>query len=196
MTKKLLLVLGRFYPCSNLLFWFLSLFLVVCFTFLSGFFWHVFTFVFNCFFGCYCLFVCSGTSRGGGGAGEWALPYFWTKLMPERPLGDRPSPTPLISRYGSDTGMGVLSRFLGCFGPSLLGFELLFTKFWPFSISRKMKGEKIAICWPKSWANPFRKFHFLELYTDQYFYSFRTAVFCLEHYQTLSHGLKKAKNEL
>ena len=132
----------------------------------------------------------------GGGPGEWAIPYFWTKLRPERPLGDRPSPTPLISRSGSGTGMGVLSRFLGCFGPSLLGFELLFTKFWPFSISRKMKGEKIAICWPKSWANPFRKFHFLELYTDQYFYSFRTAVFCLEHYQTLSHGLKNAKNEL
>ena len=37
-------------------------------------------------------------------------------------------------------------------------------KFLLVSISRKMKGEKIAICWPKSWANRFRKFHFLELY--------------------------------
>ena len=37
-------------------------------------------------------------------------------------------------------------------------------KFLLVSISRKMKGGKIAICWPKSWANRFRKFHFLELY--------------------------------
>ena len=30
-------------------------------------------------------------------------------------------------------------------------------KFLLVSISRKMKGEKIAICWPKSWANRFPK---------------------------------------
>ena len=44
-------------------------------------------------------------------------------------------------------------------------------KFLLVSISRKMKGEKIAICWPKSWANRFRKFHFLELYKIDIFYN-------------------------